>query len=70
MWSVAETRDGPRLVAPFLTSVYRADPDTPGVSWQPGMNINSTYGCPWARAPRDAMPEAKARGASFRTGAA
>ncbi len=45
MWSVAETRDGPRLVAPFLTAVYRADPSTPGVSWQPGTNTNSTYGC-------------------------
>ncbi len=45
MWSMGETPDGPRLVAPFLTAVYRADPSTPGVSWQPGTNINSTYGC-------------------------
>ncbi len=45
MWSVAETRDGPRLVSPFLTTVYRADPATPGVSPAPGTNTNSTYGC-------------------------
>ncbi len=46
MWGVAETQDGPRLVAPFISAVYRADPSTPGVSWQPGTNTNSTYGCP------------------------
>ncbi len=46
MWSVAETPDGPRLVAPFLTAVYRADLATPGVSWALGTNRNSTYGCP------------------------
>ncbi len=46
MWDVAETPDGPRLVAPFISAVYRADPSTSGVSWQPGANVNSTYGCP------------------------
>ncbi len=51
MWSVAETRDGPRLVAPFLTAVYSADPDTPGVSWRPGVNFNSTYGRPRRKGP-------------------
>ncbi len=45
MWSVAQTPRGPRLVAPYLTAVYRADPATPGVSWAPGTNTNSTYGC-------------------------
>ena len=45
MWGVAKTPDGPRLVAPFITAVYRADPSTPGVTWTPGVNVNSTYGC-------------------------
>jgi hypothetical protein len=45
MWAVVVTTDGPRLVAPFLTGVYHATPDTPGVSWRPGRNVNSTHGC-------------------------
>ncbi len=45
MWGVAETPDGPRLVAPYLSAVYGADPATPGVSWASGTNTNSTYGC-------------------------
>jgi hypothetical protein len=45
MWAVVVTADGPRLVAPFLTGVYHAAPDTPGVTWVPGINRNSTYGC-------------------------
>ncbi len=45
MWLVAQTQRGPRLIAPFLTAVYGAHPSTPGVSWAPGTNTNSTYGC-------------------------
>jgi len=45
MWAVVDTDDGPRLCAPFLTAVYQATPDIPGVTWQPGRNVNSTYGC-------------------------
>ncbi len=46
MWGVAETHAGPRLVAPYLTAINAVDPATPGVSWAPGTNTNSTYGCP------------------------
>ncbi len=42
MWAVAETHAGSRLVAPYLTAIYGADPATPGVSWAPGTNTNST----------------------------
>lgn len=45
MWAVVVTPDGPRLCAPFLTGVYKATPDIPGVMWKPGVNRNSTYGC-------------------------
>jgi hypothetical protein len=45
MWAVVGTTAGPRLVAPFLTGVHHATPATPGVTWVPGINRNSTYGC-------------------------
>ena len=45
MWAILDTTDGPRLVAPFITAVHHATPDTPGVTWQPGRNVSSTYGC-------------------------
>jgi hypothetical protein len=44
-WAVVVTTDGPRLCAPFLTGVYHATPGTPGVTWVPGINRNSTFGC-------------------------
>jgi hypothetical protein len=44
-WAVVVTTDGPRLCAPFLTGVHHATPDTPGVTWRPGVNRNSTFGC-------------------------
>jgi hypothetical protein len=45
MWAVVDTDDGPRLCAPFLVGAHHATPDIPGVTWQPGRNVNSTYGC-------------------------
>jgi 8-oxo-dGTP pyrophosphatase MutT (NUDIX family) len=47
MWAVADTDDGPRLVSPFITSVVGAahDLEGAGLTWQPGRNVNSTYGC-------------------------
>ena len=45
MWAGVVTTDGPRLCAPFLVGVHHATPDTPGVTWQPGRNVNSTFGC-------------------------
>jgi hypothetical protein len=45
MWAVLDTTAGVRLCAPFLTAVHHATPDTPGVTWAPGINRNSTYGC-------------------------
>ena len=41
MWRVLDTIDGPRLVAPFITAVHHATPDTPGVMWVPGINRNA-----------------------------
>jgi hypothetical protein len=45
MWAVVVTTDGPRLCAPFLVGAHHATPDIPGVTWAPGVNRNSTYGC-------------------------
>ena len=45
MWAVLDTTAGVRLCAPFLTAVHHATPDIPGVTWAPGVNRNSTYGC-------------------------
>jgi len=45
MWAVVVTDDGPRLCAPFLVGAHHATPDIPGVTWAPGVNRNSTYGC-------------------------
>jgi dual specificity phosphatase 3 len=47
MWAIADTDNGPRLVSPFITSIHGAAPDLEGagLTWQPGRNENSTYGC-------------------------
>lgn len=47
MWAIADTDDGPRLVSPFITSIHGAahDLEGAGLTWQPGRNENSTYGC-------------------------
>jgi len=47
MWAIADTNNGPRLVSPFITACHGAahDLEGAGLTWHPGRNINSTYGC-------------------------
>lgn len=58
MWAVLDTTAGVRLCAPFLTAVHHATPDTPGVTWAPGINRNSTYTCK-VRHGRHPQPECR-----------
>jgi len=46
MWAVLDTDNGPRLAAPFITTVHGESPDVDGLTWQPGRNTSSTIGCP------------------------
>jgi len=42
MWSVVDTAAGPRLIAPFITSVLGESPDVDGLTWAPGKNTSTT----------------------------
>jgi hypothetical protein len=46
MWTVLGDDDSPRLCAPFITALWGATLNTPGVIWVPGVNAASTHGCP------------------------
>jgi hypothetical protein len=45
MFGVADTDQGLRLCAPFLTAIHGETLDLPGVEWLPGTNTNSTRHC-------------------------